>query len=137
MTHETVPPMRKVMTFGTFDLFHYGHLRILERARKLGTHLIVGVSSDELNISKKGRPPVTPLAQRVAILEALRCVDLVFVEELLELKGDYIRAHGADVLVMGHDWAGRFDMFKAQCEVVYLDRTPQISTTELIERIRI
>jgi choline-phosphate cytidylyltransferase len=127
----------RVITFGTFDLFHIGHLRILERARQLGDVLIVGVSSDELNVSKKGRPPINNLDQRVSILKALRVVDTTFVEHALELKRQYILDHSADVLVMGHDWAGRFDEFRDVCEVVYLERTPSISTTELIERIRV
>lgn len=124
------------MTFGTFDLFHYGHLRILQRARSLGDYLIVGVSTDELNISKKGRPPVTSFEQRTAILRSLRDVDEVFAEHSLELKGDYIQQYKADVLVMGHDWEGRFDHYGSLCKVVYLERTPAISTTEIIERIR-
>jgi len=127
---------RRVITFGTFDLFHFGHLRILERARELGSQLIVGVSSDALNQRKKGRLPYANQTERLAIVGALRCVDEVFVEEALELKGHYIRQFSADVLVMGDDWAGRFDEFKALCEVCYLPRTPEISTTSLIERVR-
>lgn len=128
--------MRRVMTFGTFDVLHVGHVSILERARALGDRLIVGVSSDALNRSKKGRNPVYPEADRLKLIGALRCVDEVFVEESLELKGEYLRRHRADVLVMGDDWAGRFDEFRAICEVVYLARTPSISTTEIIEVIK-
>ena len=128
--------MRRVVTFGTFDVLHVGHVSILERARALGDWLIVGVSSDALNLAKKGRAPVYPEADRLRMVAALRCVDEVFVEESLELKGDYLRQHRADVLVMGDDWAGRFDEFKSICEVVYLPRTPAISTTEIIEVIR-
>ena len=124
-----------VITFGTFDVFHIGHLAILERAAALGDRLVVGVSSDELNIAKKGRPCVYDLASRTAILRALRCVDEVFTEESLELKRDYIQKYGADVLVMGDDWKGRFDELGDICEVVYLPRTPAISTTALIEKI--
>ena len=127
---------RRVLTFGTFDVLHVGHVSLLERARALGDRLIVGVSSDALNLSKKGRNPVYPEADRLKLIGALRCVDEVFVEESLELKGEYLRRHRADVLVMGDDWAGRFDAFRALCEVVYLPRTPSISTTEIIEVIR-
>ncbi len=126
---------RTVLTFGTFDVFHVGHLRILERAGALGDRLVVGVSADALNERKKGRSPVFSQAERLAIVHALKVVDKVFVEESLEQKRDYIIEHGADVLVMGDDWAGRFDEFKDICDVVYLPRTPAISTTAIIEHI--
>lgn len=125
-----------VITFGTFDVFHVGHLRILERARAMGDRLVVGVSSDALNQFKKGRPPVYKQEERLEIVAALRCVDEVFLEQSLEAKGEYIKRFAADVLVMGDDWRGRFDNFSSLCEVVYLSRTPAISTTEVIERIR-
>lgn len=128
--------MSIVLTFGTFDVFHVGHLRILERAAALGSSLIVGVSSDALNISKKDRAPVYSQEERMAIVAALRCVDEVFVEESLEQKREYLLRYKADVLVMGDDWAGRFDEFFDICEVVYLPRTPSISTTTVIEKIR-
>lgn len=125
--------MATVITFGTFDLFHIGHLNILERAKQLGTRLVVGVSSDALNFQKKNRHPHTNQTNRMRVLGALSCVDDVFLEESLELKADYIREHGATLLVMGDDWEGKFD--DMPCRVVYLPRTPSISTTELIERI--
>lgn len=128
--------MKRVVTFGTFDVFHIGHLRILERSRSLGEYLAVGVSTDALNFLKKGRPPVFPEHERSRIVGALRCVDEVFYEESLERKREYLLRYSADVLVMGDDWAGRFDEFKDICEVVYLPRTPSISTTEVIERVR-
>lgn len=128
--------MRRIVTFGTFDVLHIGHVSILERARALGDHLSVGVSSDALNMAKKGRRPVYPQEDRLRLIAALRCVDDVFVEESLERKGDYLRERRADALVMGDDWVGRFDEFKALCEVIYLPRTPSISTTEIIEVIR-
>lgn len=127
---------RCVVTFGTFDVLHIGHVNILERARALGDWLVVGVSSDALNLEKKGRLPIYPLADRMAMIAALRCVDEVFVEASLELKGEYLQHHSAAVLVMGDDWAGRFDQFRSICEVVYLPRTPSISTSEIIEVIR-
>jgi choline-phosphate cytidylyltransferase len=131
-----VRPARIVLTFGTFDVFHVGHLAILERAAALGDRLVVGVSSDELNVTKKGRPCVYDLGSRTAILRALRVVDEVFTEESLELKRHYLEKYSADVLVMGHDWTGRFDHLADICEVVYLPRTPSISTTATIERIQ-
>jgi glycerol-3-phosphate cytidylyltransferase len=128
--------MKRVITFGTFDLFHIGHLRILERAKKQGDYLIVGVSTDALNYSKKQKNPIYSQKDRMQIIEALKVVDEVFFEESLELKGNYIKKYKADVLVMGNDWEGRFDEFKELCEVVYLERTPSISTTEIIEIIK-
>jgi choline-phosphate cytidylyltransferase len=127
----------RVITFGSFDVFHVGHLSLLERARALGDHLVVGVSTDELNRRKKGRPPVFPHDQRMRILAGLRVVDGVFAEESLEQKRAYILQHRATVLVMGDDWRGRFDEFGDVCRVVYLDRTPSISTTATIERVRL
>lgn len=129
--------MKRVITFGTFDVFHVGHLRILERARGLGDHLIVGVSTDRLNHSKKGRMPVYSQAERIEIVAGLRCVDEVFAEDSLERKREYLLQHRAQVLVMGDDWAGRFDDLRDICEVVYLERTPAVSTTAVIEKIRL
>jgi len=126
---------RTVVTFGTFDVFHVGHLRVIERAAALGDRLVVGVSADELNRRKKGRTPVFSEAERLTIIASLKPVDAVFLEESLELKRAYLIEHGADVLVMGNDWAGKFDEFSDICEVVYLPRTPAISTTALIEKI--
>jgi choline-phosphate cytidylyltransferase len=126
---------RTVMTFGTFDVFHVGHLRVIQRAAEFGDRLVVGVSADALNVSKKGRAPVFSEAERLEIVAALKPVDAVFIEESLELKRAYLTEHQADVLVMGDDWAGRFDEFKDICEVHYLARTPAISTTALIEKI--
>ena len=127
---------KRVITFGTFDVFHIGHINILERARKQGNYLVVGVSSDQLNFSKKQRYPVYPQAQRVKILESLRFVDEVFIEESLDLKAGYIKEYKADVLVMGDDWAGKFNDMEQYCEVVYLPRTPSISTSEIIEVVK-
>ena len=126
---------RTVITFGTFDVFHVGHIRVLQRASALGDRLVVGVSADALNLAKKGRAPVYSQDERMEIVASLRVVDEVFVEESLEQKRDYIIEHGADVLVMGDDWAGKFDWVGDVCEVVYLPRTPSVSTTGIIEHI--
>ncbi|SFB73456.1 glycerol-3-phosphate cytidylyltransferase [Nocardioides terrae] len=127
--------VRTVITFGTFDVFHVGHLRMIERAASYGDRLVVGVSADALNRVKKDREPVFTESERLAIVGALKPVDEVFVEESLELKRHYIEKYSADVLVMGDDWTGRFDEFADICEVRYLPRTPAISTTALIEKI--
>jgi len=127
----------RVITFGTFDVFHVGHLRILERARQMGDYLLVGVSTDALNYSKKGRDTYYNQTERLEIISAIRYVDEVFLEESLELKRHYIQTYQADVLVMGNDWAGKFDEFRDICKVEYLIRTPSISTTAVIEKIRI
>ncbi len=124
-----------VITFGTFDVFHVGHVRVLKRAAELGDRLVVGVSSDALNISKKGRAPVFDENERLEIISSLRVVDGVFLEESLEQKRDYILEQEADILVMGDDWTGKFDWVKDVCDVVYLPRTPSVSTTGLIEHI--
>lgn len=130
------PSETRVITFGTFDVFHIGHVNILERAKELGTHLTVGVSSDALNYSKKGRYPIYRQEHRVHILNSLHCVDEVFIEESLELKGEYLSQYKADILVMGDDWAGKFDHFKEQCEVIYFPRTKDVSTTDIIQMIQ-
>ena len=126
----------KVITFGTFDVFHVGHVNILERAKLHGDHLIVGVSSDNLNIAKKGRPPIYSEFDRQHIIRSMSCVDDVFVEESLELKAEYIKYYNADILVMGDDWQGKFDHLSNICQVIYLPRTPSISTTEIIEVVK-
>lgn len=128
--------MKRIITFGTFDVFHVGHINILERAASYGDKLIVGVSSDELNFSKKKRHSIYCQNDRVKIISSLRFVDEVFVEESLELKLDYIKQYNATILVMGDDWVGRFDWVKEACDVIYLPRTPSISTTEIIEVVR-
>lgn len=120
--------MKKIITFGTFDLFHIGHLNILKRCKEEGDYLIVGVSSDELN-DKKGKKSVIPLDERLEIVKSIKYVDEVFVEESLELKDDYIKNFGVNLLIMGDDWKDKFNW--VSCDVKYLERTPEISTTEL------
>jgi len=138
--HISLSPSRMatiVLTFGTFDVFHVGHLNIFERAASLGDRLVVGISSDALNVAKKGRAPVFPQDERMRLVSAMRCVSEVFLEESLELKRQYLLRHKADVLAMGDDWKGRFDEFSDICQVVYFERTPAISTTAVIEKIRL
>lgn len=124
-----------VITFGTFDVLHVGHVRVLNRAAELGDELLVGVSSDALNHSKKGRNPVFNQDERLELVSNLKAVAGVFIEESLDLKRQYLIEHHADVLVMGDDWVGKFDFCSDLAKVVYLPRTPSISTTALIEHI--
>jgi glycerol-3-phosphate cytidylyltransferase len=126
---------KTIITFGTFDVLHVGHIRVLNRAAALGDRLVVGVSSDQLNYAKKGRKPVFDQNERLEIVSNVKVVDQVFVEESLELKRDYVLQYKADVLMMGDDWAGKFDYLNDICEVVYLPRTPSVSTTAIIEHI--
>ena len=128
--------MKKVITFGTFDVFHIGHVSILERAKSYGDYLIVGVSSDNLNFSKKGRVPIYNEKDRKKIIKSLSCVDEVFTETSLELKRQYISDFNAEILIMGDDWKVKFDNHKDQCEVIYLPRTPSVSTKEIIEVVK-
>ncbi len=122
--------MKTVITYGTFDLFHVGHLRLLERARALGDRLVVAVSSDEFN-EGKGKKTIIPYADRAAIVNAIQIVDQVIPERSWEQKRVDIREHNVDIFVMGADWQGKFDELKELCEVVYLPRTDGVSTTEL------
>ena len=124
-----------VITFGTFDVFHVGHVRVLNRAAEFGDRLLVGVSSDQLNQAKKGRRPVFTQEERMEIISNVKSVHGVFLEESLELKRQYVEEHKADVLVMGDDWTGKFDYLHDICKVVYLPRTPSVSTTAIIEHI--
>ena len=122
--------MKKIITYGTFDLLHTGHVNILRRAKALGDYLIVAISSDEFNAGKD-KKAYYPFEQRKAILEAIRYVDEVIPEENWEQKKTDIKDHDIDVFVMGDDWEGEFDFLKDQCEVVYLPRTEGISTTQI------
>ncbi|MBY7144668.1 glycerol-3-phosphate cytidylyltransferase [Virgibacillus sp. NKC19-3] len=122
--------MKKVITYGTFDLLHTGHINILRRAKQCGDYLIVAISADEFN-AIKGKEAYYSFEQRKAILEAIRYVDEVIPEYTWEQKKDDVEKHDVDVFVMGDDWEGEFDFLKDQCEVVYLPRTVGISTTKI------
>jgi glycerol-3-phosphate cytidylyltransferase len=119
-----------VITYGTFDLFHVGHLRLLKRARALGDRLIVGVSTDEFN-AQKGKKTIIPFEQRAEIVASIRYVDEVIPEKNWEQKADDIRRYQVDILVMGEDWKGKFDHLQNLCKVVYLPRTQGVSSTQL------
>ena len=128
--------MTRVITFGTFDLFHIGHLNMLKRANDFGDYLIVGVSTDQLNYDKKKKYPIYNQNDRKEIVKAVRYVDDVFYEESLELKRHYIEKYSADILVMGDDWEGKFDFCSDLCKIIYLPRTKGISTSDLKITIR-
>jgi glycerol-3-phosphate cytidylyltransferase len=127
--------MKKVITYGTFDLFHYGHLRILERAKALGDYLIVAVSTDEFN-AIKGKYCTYPYEHRAEIVKAIKFVDEVIPENNWEQKIDDVKNHDIDIFAMGSDWKGKFDFLKEYCEVIYFERTDNISTTQIKEEIR-
>lgn len=126
--------MKRVLTYGTYDLLHYGHLNLLKRCKDLGDELIVGVSSDEFN-EQKGKNSVLNFEERVDLVESIKFVDKVIKENSWEQKIDDIKRFNIDIFVMGDDWKGKFDYLKPYCEVVYLPRTIGISTTLLKEVI--
>ena len=119
-----------VLTYGTFDMFHIGHLNLLNRLKNLGSKLIVAVSTDEFN-SIKGKKTLIPFEQRALIVQNIKCVDIVIAEENWEQKIDDIKKYNVDIFAIGDDWQGKFDFLKDYCEVIYLPRTQNISTTEL------
>ena len=124
--------MRKVITYGTFDLLHYGHINLLRRARELGDYLVVVISTDEFNWNEKGKKCYFTYEQRKAMVEAIRYVDRVIPETNWEQKRTDVRDYDVDIFVMGDDWEGKFDFLKEEgVEVVYLPRTPEISTTQI------
>lgn len=127
--------MKRVITYGTFDLFHIGHLNMLRRAKALGDYLVVAVSTDEFNTGKH-KQCIYPYEHRAAIVEAIRFVDKVIPEVAWEQKIEDIKSHQIDVFVIGEDWKGKFDELKAYCEVVYLPRTNNISTTDVKESVQ-
>ena len=127
--------MRIVITYGTYDLFHIGHLNLLRRAKELGDYLIVAVSSDDFNMLK-GKVCQIKDTDRMKIVEAIKYVDKVIPETCWEQKVDDVKKYNVDVFVMGDDWKGKFDFLKEYCDVVYLPRTEGISTTQIKEEIK-
>ncbi|WP_331001576.1 glycerol-3-phosphate cytidylyltransferase [Geomonas sp. RF6] len=121
---------KTVITYGTFDLFHVGHLNLLQRLKAMGDRLIVAVSTDDFN-SLKGKRTLIPYEQRAKIVESIRYVDQVIPECTWEQKVEDIKKYDVDLFVIGNDWEGKFDFLKEHCEVLYVDRTQDISSTEL------
>lgn len=128
--------MKTILTYGTFDLFHIGHLHLLKRLRALGDRLVVGVSTDDFN-SSKGKKTVVPFYDRIEIIRALSCVDLVIAEASWEQKTTDITEHQVNILGMGDDWLGKFDNLNEFCEVVYLPRTEGVSSTQIRNSLKI
>ncbi len=128
--------MTRVLTYGTFDLLHYGHIEILRRAKALGDYLVVALSTDEFN-EQKNKIAYHDYETRKKMLEAIRYVDLVIPEDKWEQKESDVKDYHIDIVVMGSDWAGaeKFDYFKEFCEVVYLERTPDVSTTKIKDEL--
>ncbi len=127
--------MKRVLTYGTFDLLHEGHINILRRAKELGDYLIIGLSKDEFN-DIKGKKAYYSYEARKMLLESIRYVDLVIPEDNWEQKVSDVKDYDVDVFVMGDDWVGKFDFLKDQCEVVYLPRTEGISTTKIKDDLK-
>lgn len=124
--------MKRVITYGTFDLLHFGHINLLRRAKEQGDYLIVALSTDEFNWTEKKKKCYFSYEERKSLLEAVRYVDLVIPEENWEQKRTDIKAYHIDTFVMGDDWAGKFDFLREEgASVVYLPRTPEISTTQI------
>lgn len=123
--------MRKIITYGTFDLLHYGHINLLQRAKSLGDYLIVALSTDEFNSVEKNKVTYFTYEERKRLLESIRYVDLVIPETSWEQKISDVKEFRVDTFVIGDDWKGKFDFLKEYCEVVYLERTPEISTTKI------
>ena len=128
--------MKRVITYGTFDLLHYGHINLLRRAKAQGDYLIVALSTDEFNRDEKGKKSYFTYEQRKTLLEAVRYVDLVIPEENWNQKISDVKEYGVDTFVMGDDWNGAFDFLKEYCDVVYLSRTPEISTTQIKRELK-
>ena len=128
--------MKKILTYGTYDLLHFGHINLLKRARELGDYLIVGLSTDEFN-EKKGKKSYFPYNTRKYMVESVKFVDEVIPESNWEQKIEDIKKYNIDIFVMGDDWEGKFDYLKDYCEVIYLPRTEGISTTEIKEDLKL
>lgn len=122
--------MRKVITYGTFDLLHYGHINLLKRAKEQGDYLIVALSTNEFN-ELKGKKCYFTFEERKRLVQSIRYVDLVIPENNWEQKIDDVKEYRVDLFVIGDDWKGKFDFLKEHCEVIYLERTPEISTTKI------
>jgi glycerol-3-phosphate cytidylyltransferase len=129
--------MKRVITYGTFDLLHYGHINLLKRAKELGDYLVVVLSSDEFNWNEKQKKCYFTYEKRKQLLEAIRYVDLVIPEESWEQKVSDIQMYHIDTFVMGDDWKGKFDFLKEYCQVKYLPRTPEISSTQIKKDLKI
>ena len=123
--------LKRVITYGTFDLLHYGHINLLQRAKALGDYLVVALSTDEFNWNSKNKKTYFPYDVRKKLLESIRYVDLVIPEENWEQKTSDVQLYKIDTFVIGADWEGKFDFLKDYCDVVYLPRTPEISTTQI------
>jgi glycerol-3-phosphate cytidylyltransferase len=123
--------MKRVITYGTFDLLHYGHINLLQRAKNLGDYLIVALSTEDFNKNSKNKVCYFSYEKRRQMLEAIRYVDLVIPEENWEQKREDIKLYKIDIFVIGDDWKGKFDFLEDLCKVVYLERTPEISTTQI------
>ena len=128
--------MKKVITYGTFDLLHYGHINLLKRAKEQGDYLIVALSTDEFNWNFKQKKCYFSYEKRKLLLESIRYVDLVIPEENWEQKISDVKEFKVDTFVMGNDWEGKFDFLKDYCQVVYLPRTPEISTTQIKSELK-
>ena len=127
--------MKTVLTYGTYDLLHVGHINILKRAKELGDFLIVGLSTDEFN-ALKGKTSFYTYEQRKSVLEAVKYVDLVIPERSWEQKTDDVKKYNVDIFVMGDDWKGKFDFLSDLCDVLYLPRTPDVSSTQTRKHIK-
>lgn len=128
--------MKRIITYGTFDLLHYGHINLLRRAKELGDYLIVVMSTDEFNEIEKNKKCYFSYEQRKQLLESIRYVDLVLPETSWDQKISDVQLYHVDTFVIGDDWKGQFDYLKDYCEVVYLPRTPEISTTQIKEELK-
>lgn len=130
--------MKRVITYGTFDLLHYGHINLLRRAKELGDYLIVAISTDEFNWNEKQKKSYFTFEQRKAMLDAIKYVDMVIPEENWDQKRTDVHKYDVDIFVIGDDWKGRFDFLEEEgCEVIYLSRTPEISTTQIKTDIKL
>lgn len=128
--------MKRVLTYGTFDLLHYGHINLLKQAKQQGDYLIVALSTDEFNLTSKNKVSYFNFEKRKALLEAIRYVDLVIPESCWEQKVNDVELYHADIFVIGDDWVGEFDFLKKVCDVKYLARTPEVSTTKIKQELK-